>query len=513
MSLTRRTSAVFLCTLAYLWWVAASRFVFVTNDEGIYLDGALRVMHGQMPYKDFFTITGPGTFGLLAASFRVFGATVAAARIPVVLDIAIITACLFWLVSRLSNAMAAGLTAFTYLTFATPVETAVVANHRWDSGAWAILAGTLIIAGVENAAAENSLARRSSLMGFVAGIAAGIAAWCTPPVALAVVTLGACLVAYRETRRLFPSYAGGIAVAFVAGAFWITSRGALPAMMNSLVWNASNYTGANRTWYGSVTGGYANLVQGMSPADTATAIVLLAFFTLPATLPFVSAIWLWKRPSRDVVILLALGCALILSTYPRWDLNHLTWVSAPFYALVAALMARSSFLQGGVPRKAVILTALIAASSCLTVSVLERFGQTSRATSLGRLHGRPAELDTLATIQARVAPSDTLFVFPYRPLLYFVTGAHNPTRYSFLQPGMFSERDEMEALSELRAHPPRWVIYTHVSPESYLRIWPSSDPRRLQVPAIEAFLHENYRETEQWGDLQLLEAGTLAVTR
>jgi hypothetical protein len=520
MSLTRRTGVVFLCTLVYLWWVAASRFVFVANDEGIYLEGGLRVLHGQMPYKDFFTITGPGTFALLGASFRLFGATVAAARIPVVWDIAVITACLFWLVCKLSDSklghpMAAGLTAFTYLTFATPVETAVVANHRWDSGAWVILAGTLIIASAENALAENASgnrsARLSSAIGFAAGIAAGLAAWCTPPVALAVATLAVCLVAYRETRWLFPAYAGGVAVAFAAGLFWIASRGALPAMLDSLLWSASNYTGANRTWYAAVPGGYANLVSGTSPAGAVTTVFLLGFFTLPATLPFVSAIWLWKRPSRDVVILLALGAALILSTYPRWDLNHLTWVAAPFYVLVAALMARSSFLQAAALRKAVVLTVLIAASSCLTVSVLERLGQTTRVTSVGRIHGRPVDLDTLATIQGRISPSDTLFVFPYRPLLYFVTGARNPTRYSFLQPGMFSDKDESEALSELRAHPPRWVLYTHVSPESYLRIWPSSDPARLEMRGIEAFLRENYRETEQWGDLQLLEAGTLAA--
>ena len=73
------------------------------NDEGIYLDGGLRVLHGQVPYKDFFSLTGPGTFALMAASFRVFGPTLAAARMPVVWDLAILTACLFWLVSKLSN--------------------------------------------------------------------------------------------------------------------------------------------------------------------------------------------------------------------------------------------------------------------------------------------------------------------------------------------------------------------------------------------------------------------------
>ena len=114
-------------------------------------------------------------------------------------------------------------------------------------------------------------------------------------------------------------------------------------MIDSFRWSATNYSGPNRTWYGSVMGGYGNLIRGTSAADVATMVLLIVFFTLPATLPFLSAIWLWKRPSMSVVILLATGAALIFSTYPRWDLFHLTWVSAPFYALVAPLVASSVF--------------------------------------------------------------------------------------------------------------------------------------------------------------------------
>ena len=510
MSLTRRAGVVFLCVFAYLGWLSASRFVLALSDEGIYLDGGLRILHGQMPYRDFFAITGPGSFALEAASMWVFGTTVAAARMPVVWDIAIMTACLFWLVCKLSDSKSSNLTAavasFTYLAFGTLGETGVVASHRWDSSAWAVLAGTLIIFATERAV-DNPHAKRSSMIALAAGIAAGIAAWCTPPVALAVVTLGACLIAChttaRPTRRLFPAYAGGVAVAFAAGLLWIASQGALRAMLDSLLWSASNYSGPNRVWYGAVTGGYVHILQGTSAGDIATTIALLVFLTLPATLPFLSAIWLWKRPSMNVVILLALGVALILSTYPRWDLYHLTWVSAPFYALAAVLIADSRL------KKPVALIALIASGSCVMVAVEQRFQETTRVTSVGRVHGKPAELDVLATIQARVKPSDSLFVFPMRPLLYFVTGARNPTRYSFLQPGMFSDKEESEALTELRAQPPRWVFYTAVPKEAYLRIWPGSDPRKLKMASIEDFLQENYQQTGEWADFKLLEGRSL----
>ncbi len=488
MSLLRRTSVVFLCTLAYLLWLAASRFVFVMNDEGIYLDGALRVFHGHMPYRDFFSITGPGTFALVAASFRVFGLTLFAARIPVALDIAIVTACLFWLTSKLSSSKAAMFAVLIYLPFATFVETAVVVNHRWDSAAWTILAGTLLVG-------------EPSKRGFLAGIAAGMAAWCTPTVALAVLVLGACLVAYRETRPAFWMFAAGVALMFAAGAIWIISTGTLRPMLDSLLWSSSNYVAANRTWYAAVPGGYANLLHG-SALDIAVGLVIVAFFTLPATLPVVGAIWLWKRPSRKVVILLSLGAALVLSAYPRWDLNHLTWVAAPFYALTAALIAR---LPSPAVKKIVAGVVATAATLCFAIIVQQRLRETTQLTTLGRIHGRPADLSALGRIQSRIAPSDTLFVFPYRPLLYFITGAQNPTRYSFLQPGMASDHDQWETVRELQARPPRWIVYAHVSARDILLTWPSTDPQRLEMPSIESFLRENYREAERWGDLELLE--------
>ncbi|HML16147.1 MAG TPA: hypothetical protein VK419_03940, partial [Bryobacteraceae bacterium] len=125
-----------------------------------------------------------------------------------------------------------------------------------------------------------------------------------------------------------------------------------------------------------------------------------------------------------------------------------------------------------------------------------------------RLHGDPADFELLREIQSRVARSDSLFVFPYRPSLYFMTGARNPTRYSFLQPGMFPEKDEWTALAELQADPPVWVYYTDLPESAYLRIWPSSNRARLRLRHIEDFLKENYHRMEQQGDLQLLRRNT-----
>jgi len=52
-----------------------------TYDEGIVTVGATRVMAGDVPYRDFWTVYGPGQFYALAAAFRLFGTSVLVERL------------------------------------------------------------------------------------------------------------------------------------------------------------------------------------------------------------------------------------------------------------------------------------------------------------------------------------------------------------------------------------------------------------------------------------------------
>ncbi len=50
-------------------------------DEGIMLEGAVRVGHGEVPYRDFYAIYTPGGFYTLAGVFRLFGRSILVERI------------------------------------------------------------------------------------------------------------------------------------------------------------------------------------------------------------------------------------------------------------------------------------------------------------------------------------------------------------------------------------------------------------------------------------------------
>ena len=112
-----------------------------------------------------------------------------------------------------------------------------------------------------------------------------------------------------------------------------------------------------------------------------------------------------------------------------------------------------------------------------------------------------------------VRPGNSLFVFPYFPTIYFLTKGVNPTRFSYLQPGLMTDGDEAAALQELTANPPEWVLYDDVPPELYLKHWPSSDPKRLRLNSIEQFLSVNYlvveKQSHRLGDFALLRRAAL----
>jgi hypothetical protein len=61
---------VFVSIVAQLVWMDAT---VGTYDEGLVLVGADRVLHGEIPYRDFWTLYGPGSYYLLAGLYSLFG--------------------------------------------------------------------------------------------------------------------------------------------------------------------------------------------------------------------------------------------------------------------------------------------------------------------------------------------------------------------------------------------------------------------------------------------------------
>lgn len=68
-------------------------------DEGVFVYGAARVLNGDVPYRDFWTVHAPAQFYTLAALYKVFGPSMMVARVATLTGLCLLSAVVY-LVAR-----------------------------------------------------------------------------------------------------------------------------------------------------------------------------------------------------------------------------------------------------------------------------------------------------------------------------------------------------------------------------------------------------------------------------
>src|ERR1700733_258089 len=490
-------TSVFVLAGLWLWWIVSRRFL-LTFDEGIFVDGSRRILAGQVPYRDFFILMGPGTFWLQALALRVFGMTLAASRAVMLLDLAILAACVFWLVSRQLSVAYAAFAAGAMVILETASQGITIPSHRWDSAAFATLAITICASKelAQNGARRALCASRPRRYAvFGACCCAAFAAWTTPPVALVGVVILIWLA--MEDRTNLRAYLAGCAAVSLGCAGVLAYQGALRPMLEQFLWNSSHYAGANYLPYGSLFGrGYTQFFDGATIYELPIRALVVLGVIVPILLPPLAVLCFpcWRR-TPFLRLLFGGGAALAASTYPRMDLPHLTYAAPLFYALMAILAAgiRWPRLPHGL-RTAVFVAATLLVTVFAWNAIAQHSAETAVQTEGGAIRAPREDAAFLDNLQREIPRGSSLFVFPYLPIASFLTLSHNPTRYSYLQPGMMSHQDEAAALAELRGNPPARVLYFDLGPKELLEIWPASDPAGLRFHSLEAYLASNYHK-------------------
>ena len=260
---------------------------------------------------------------------------------------------------------------------------------------------------------------------------------------------------------------------------------------DAILWPASHYASANRTAYGWVIGGYANLFHGVAGAELIIRRRLPGVLTLPATLPILDILaWpirLRRRPEPVIVLLLVSMLALIVSTAPA-PRPH-----SPHVHLAGRLRARRRFdgSRTSGPRAAAFWRSLAA----------DWPPRISRSPPVAASANRRFKLASAPFVEpTATSPCSAWSPITFTPAIRF---SHSLTgRISTCSPVPATRRatptcsracfrldDEHTALAELK-DPPRWILYVDTPPESFLRIWPGSDPARLAV-SVHRKLHRH----------------------
>jgi 4-amino-4-deoxy-L-arabinose transferase-like glycosyltransferase len=484
---------VFVLSLFYLR--IFYKYTVLNGDEGILLQGAQRILQGQVLYRDFFSLVTPGSYYWTAMLFKAFGSSILVARAALMVYGGVFSVLAYLLARRVCSRWSALLAAYLAALVCLPYT--FVMLHNWDGVLLAYLALYFSVRFLERpcwawSAAAGLLASLTCLcdqsigIGLVLGLALGLSA----------VMLGG------PHRTKFTS--GQVCGALAAFAFplvttlaYFTAQHGLSQMLADCLWPLHHYSAVNKTSYGRIELTDSNrhaLVVGPWPLRLFKLFVLSPCFLIP-TLPILGIGFFGYYSTRlrkrklahqitDYYVLVsATMTGMLVSTVAtgRPDLVHIIY-QTPVFILVLAWCLDGSCVRTRLlnsTRPVLVLCICLSFTALGMALLLSPLGaHCTLHTRRGDLRG-PRRDEVIEELQARVQAGQKVFVYPYEPLYYYLTATSNPTRYAFLMPGMNTAEQRSAAIHELAVDRTPVVVFQPSFTEKIPSIWPATPLRAL----------------------------------
>lgn len=457
---------VFAATgLGYIPFLRCESF---SLDEGILLGGAERILHGQVLYRDIFSFYTPGSYYGLALLFRWFGDFLVVPRLTLLAEGAVMAALTYLIARRVAARWAALLAAYAVAIAGLPYYFTAFSN--WNCTFLAYLALYAAVLWL-----ESPRPWLAAIMGFLAGLACLTQQSKGAGLALGLVLAGLWLAGQAEwrqrLRRQWVWMAAGFAAPVAATAAFFAMRGALGDLVTGCLWPFRHYGPANAVPYGYMPVGPGGPERGPWAAKILPWLWFsphLVILLLPWAGAGVAAfLWLGRRPGRPGGVqrahYLLVSCVmtgLLLSVLgSRRDYTHVVFLFPIMALLLAWACGRRA--PGRVARLAAPAMAVYVLLF-FSLAGVKHWSQAiwgyphQIATARGML--RVAAPDPLLARLQRLPPGP-IFVYPYLPIYYYLSGRSNPTRYAWLQFGMNDPAQFATAERELKASPPVAVVW------------------------------------------------------
>jgi hypothetical protein len=488
------------------------RSVWRIGDEGLLVHGAQRVTSGQIPFKDFFEVIGPGAFYWLALWFKVLGVSWLTSRLAI-LATSLGTAYAMYLATKRiqPRASVAAVPALIYGVLSVPLWPG--ANFHFDSNFGALLAFA-VYAG----------SARTRLRSFAVGMLAGLTATIQPQKGVA--TFGALVIATfldgrskadKLSHSLFMLL--GFTSVGLAALVYFYVKGALGDLLYaSVIWPFSQYHNVNVVpyMYGlreSTLSYWLSILRALLPEGLA--LLALGLIVVPllvvAVLPMMAAVkaleLVWKRltgrteadPSLPYWVV---GTALFASESHRLDLMHVIYGSPILLMALAAPAPR-------LPRLLKQIVARVTVSGTLVLAVLLALDAARPGVTVGTPQGRVnlrSKDEALEFLLHSVARNERVFVYPYYSMYYFLANLPNPTRYSILMYSINTPAQFQETIDALEAQRVKFVLWdTIVAGPNLTRWFPGYRDPAPSEQLLEQYLTSHYALIDTRGGFRILQ--------
>jgi 4-amino-4-deoxy-L-arabinose transferase-like glycosyltransferase len=478
-------------------------------DEGIILQGAQRIVQGQVLYRDFFSFFTPGSYYLLALLFKVFGSSMLVARTALAVYGAFFSVFTYLLARRVCSRWVA--LAAAYLVTWTCLPWRFMILHNWDSTLWACATvycavwllqaprwGWALATG--SFASLTVLFEQSKGAGLVLGLGLG----------LILLVLFA-----RSTLRLIQgqwvTLGIGLAWPFALTLVYFAAHHGLPAMLADWFWPLQNYSKVNSVPYGYMNWSDQSRERlfGSGPwlVRAIASFTVSPGFLLPV-LPIIAIVlliyWLLKVKREKLAVDRAayyiLVCSSILGLLfsvliSRADILHFAYLT-PLLYLVLAWVMDGADVRGQLIRftRPLVSLGILITFTALGMAFLVRTRNAKSVieTRRGLILGRSSD-PILEYVQAHVPAGARILVYPYLPLYYYLTATSSPVPYEYLQPGMHTPEQEQEVIRDVSQDRTAVVLLEPAFNDKIPTSWPNTPLRALTRDRVADYILANYR--------------------
>jgi 4-amino-4-deoxy-L-arabinose transferase-like glycosyltransferase len=499
---------VFIVSGAYLWLFRnGSPF---DPDEGVALEGAERILRGQVLYRDFFSFMTPGSFYWMAVLFKVFGNSMLVARTQMIVYGGLYSSLTYLLTRRVCARWASIVTA--YLVLITMLPFRFEAIHNWDSTLWALLAfysAVLLIQAKRPvwAFAVGTFTSWTFLFEQSKGGGLGLGLF----IALACIAYARADSGLRRPR-VWLAAAGGFLWPFLVVVGYWSHMGALSEMWNDWLWPLRHYTIANAAPYGALFPSYwtwSDLFKNASWVARGSIILILSPTVVVAMIPILAlgALTLSvheiirrkhvsESTSYDLLVsAVACGAALAI-VVKRAEFVQFVFVAPLLYPMLALILEGRGSVRwvpaAGRPRltRFILVSFTLFGAMLLKIAIGPKVVVQTRRGSLEAASGSAS----LTYLMAHTQPGEKVFIYPYAAHLYFLTDTFSPTRFDYLQPGMHTREQFEECVRAVERDRTSLVMYdlgffANQVPQS----WPFTPPASLAEEPFRDLLISSYR--------------------
>jgi 4-amino-4-deoxy-L-arabinose transferase-like glycosyltransferase len=501
----QKVGLLLLFSVVYLFIFV--RVLWRVGDEGLVVYGAQLVAEGNLPYRDFFEVFGPGSFYWLALFFKVFGTSFFVARMVLLITGAVIVILIYWMTRRIYHGSFDMLPSLFFLIVGIPLWPAT--NHHWDSILFALLAIALFFLWQD---------KGNNFYLFASGMLSGVTSCFIQQKGLLlilalIVTVVVNEMRKRELRKKIIIHCGllliGYSLVGISVIFYFYLAGGLQELIfANLIWPLKNYHSLNICPYGYGLfelhfKWWSSLMSSIFPPTISQIfkiIIIVPYlfvFFLPGLILIVTlgAWWRgsdWHELFGPVMFPYWLGgLALWISELHRKDIMHLIYGS-PLLIIIFFVNQKNLFKNN---------KAIYNISSALLVFCLIFLGIFNAAVAVNAkdMNARRGTVyllkndEALKFLNEKTRPGEEVFVYPYYAMYYFLANVKNPTRYNNLLYQYHTQEQFLDAIKDLEQKKVTYILWDTLVENQNIKKW---FPQYQYVPKddllLEAYFEQHY---------------------